>query len=209
MKATKYFFLILVLPVMLVNKTSYASKEEPSSVTISPINEDNDQMHSSDDSLDNNLKERENLENYIDEIKNSKDYIDSSEEIKLLYDNVIQFNSRALDKNDLDWISYSNTNIKKDIEIIEKLANEDYQDKENINQNSTFFNNPSYKIAYLKLDDEKREVLDSYKKDGDNTDALSISALSDSDEMHALVLYRDWMYPFMDDEDSEGLIAES
>lgn len=209
MKANKYFFLMLVLPVMLVNKTSYASKEEPSSVTINSINEDNDQMHSSDDSLDNNLKERENLENYIEEIKNSKDYIDSSEEIKLLYDNVIEFNSRALDKNDLDWISYSNTNIKKDIEIIEKLANEYYLDKENINQNSTFFNNPSYKIAYLKLDDEKREVLDSYKKDGDDKEALSISALSDSDEMHALVLYSDWMYPFMDDEDSDGLIVES
>ena len=89
MKANKYFFLILVLPIILVNKTSYASKEEPSSVTINSINEDNDQIHSSDDSLDNNLKERENLENYIDEIKNSKDYIDSSEEIKLLYDNVI------------------------------------------------------------------------------------------------------------------------
>ena len=209
MKANKYFFLMLVLPVMLVNKTSYASKEEPSSVTINSINEDNDQMHSSDDSLDDNLKGRENLENYIEKIKNSKDYIDSSEEIKLLYDNVIEFNSRALDKNDLDWISYSNTNIKKDIEIIEKLANEDYLDKENINQNSTFFNNPSYKIAYLKLDDEKREILDSYKKDGDDKEALSISALSDSDEMHALVLYSDWMYPFMDDEDSDGLIAES
>lgn len=209
MKATKYFFLMLVLPVMLVNKTSYASKEEPSSVTINSINEDDAQMHSSDDSLDDNLKERENLENYIEKIKNSKDYIDSSEEIKILYDNVIEFNSRALDKNDLDWISYSNTNIKKDIEIIEKLANEDYLDKENINQNSTFFNNPSYKIAYLKLDDEKREVLDSYKKDGDDKEALSISALSDSDEMHALVLYSDWMYPFMDDEDSDGLIAES
>lgn len=209
MKANKYFFLMLVLPIILVNKTSYASKEEPSSVTINSINEDNDQMHSSDESLDSNLKERENLENYIEEIKNSKDYIDSSEEIKLLYDNVIEFNSRALDKNDLDWISYSNTNIKKDIEIIEKLANEDYLDKENINQNSTFFNNPSYKIAYLKLDDEKREVLDSYKKDGDGKEALSISALSDSDEMHALVLYSDWMYPFMDDEDSDGLIAES
>lgn len=209
MKANKYFFLMLVLSVMLVNKTSYASKEKPSSVIINSINEDNDQMHSTDDSLDNNLKERENLENYIDEIKNSKDYIDSSEEIKLLYDNVIDFNSRALDKNDLDWISYSNTNIKKDIEIIEKLANEDYLDKENINQNSTFFNNPSYKIAYLKLDDEKREVLDSYKKDGDDKKALSISALSDSDEMHALVLYSDWIYPFMDDEDSDGLIAES
>lgn len=209
MKANKYFFLMLVLPVMLVNKTSYASKEEPSSVTINSIIVDNDQMHSSDDSLDDNLKGRENLENYIEEIKNSKDYIDSSEEIKLLYDNVIEFNSRALDKNDLDWISYSNTNIKKDIEIIEKLANEDYLDKENINQNSTFFNNPSYKIAYLKLDDEKREVLDSYKKDGDDKKALSISALSDSDEMHALVLYSDWIYPFMDDEDSDGLIAES
>lgn len=209
MKANKYFFLILVLPIILVNKTSYASKEEPSSVTINSINEDNDQIHSSDDSLDNNLKERENLENCIEEIKNSKDYIDSSEEIKLLYDNVIDFNSRALDKNDLDWISYSYTNIKKDIEIIEKLANEDYLDKENINQNSTFFNNPSYKIAYLKLDDEKREVLDSYKKEGYDKEALSISALSDSDEMHALVLYSDWMYPFMDDEDSDGLIAES
>lgn len=209
MKANKYFFLMLVLPIILVNKTSYASKEEPSSVTINSINEDNDQMHSSDESLDSNLKERENLENYIEEIKNSKDYIDSSEEIKLLYDNIIDFNSRALDKNDLDWISYSNTNIKKDIEIIEKLANEDYLDKENINQNSTFFNNPSYKIAYLKLDDEKREVLDSYKKDGDDKEALSISALSDSDEMHALVLYSDWMYPFMDDEDSDGLIVES
>lgn len=204
MKANKYFFLILVLPIILVNKTSYASKEEPSRVTINSINEDNDQMHSSDDFLDNNLKERENLENYIEKIKNSKDYIDSSEEIKLLYDNAIEFNSRALDKNDLDWISYSNTNIKKDIEIIEKLANEDYLDKENINQNSTFFNNPSYKIAYLKLDDEKREVLDSYKKDGDNTDALS-----DSDKVHSLVLYSDWMYPFMDDEDSDGLITES
>ena len=209
MKANKYFFLILVLPIILVNKTSYASKEEPSSVTINSINEDNDQMHSSDDSLDNNLKKRENLENYIDEIKNSKKYIDSSEEIKLLYDNVIEFNSRALDKNDLDWISYSYTNIKKDIEIIEKLANEDYLDKENINQNSTFFNNPLFKVSYLKLDDKKREVLDSYKKDGDDKEALSISALSDSDEMHALVLYSDWMYPFMDDEDNDGLIAES
>lgn len=209
MKANKYFFLILVLPIILVNKTSYASIEEPSSVTINSINEDNDQMHSSDDSLDNNLKERENFENYIEKIKNSKDYIDSSEEIKLLYDNVIEFNSRALDKNDLGWISYSYTNIKKDIEIIEKLANEDYLDKENINQNSTFFNNPSYKIAYLKLDDEKREVLDSYKKDGDDKEALSISALSDSDEMHALVLYSDWMYPFVDDEDSDGIISDS
>ena len=209
MKANKYFFLMLVLPVMLVNKTSYSSKEEPSSATISSINEGGNQILSSDDSLDNNLKERENLENYIEKIKNSKDYIDSSEEIKILYDNVIEFNSRALDKNDLDWISYSNTNIKKDIKIIEKLANEDYLDKENINQNSTFFNNPSYKIAYLKLDDEKREVLDSYKKDGDDKEALSISALSDSDEMHVLVLYSDWMYPFMDDEDSDGVISDS
>ena len=210
MKANKYFFLILVLSVMLVNKTSYAaSKEESSSATMSSINEDSNQILSSNDSLDSNLKGRENLENYIEEIKNSKDYIDSSEEIKLLYDNVIEFNSRALDKNDLDWISYSYTNIKKDIEIIEKLANEDYLDKENINQNSTFFNNPSYKIAYLKLDGEKREVLDSYKKDGADKEALSISALSDSDEMHVLVLYSDWMYPFMDDEDSDGLIAES
>lgn len=209
MKANKYFFLILVLPIILVNKTSYASKEEPSSATISSINEGGNQILYSDDYLDSNLKERESFENYIEEIKNSKDYIDSSEEIKLLYDNVIGFNSRALDKNDLDWISYSYTNIKKDIEIIEKLANEDYLDKENINQNSTFFNNPSYKIAYLKLEDEKREVLDSYKKDGDDKEALSISALSDSDEMHALVLYSDWMYPFMEDEDSDGIISES
>lgn len=209
MKANKYFFLILVLPIMLVNKTSYASKEESSSATISSINEDSNQIFSSDDSLDNNLRERESLENYIEEIKNSKNYIDSSEKIKTLYDNAIEFNSRALDKNDLDWISFSNTNIKKDIEIIEKLANGDYLDKENINKNSTFFNNPSYKISYLKLDDEKREVLDGYKKDGDDKEALSISALSDSDEMYALVLYSDWMYPFMDDEDSDGLIAES
>lgn len=166
-------------------------------------------MHSSDDSLDSNLKERESLENYIEKIKNSKDYIDSSEEIKLLYDNAIEFNSRALDKDRMNWITFSNDNLKEDLEVIKKLANEDYLDKENINQNSTFFNNPSYKIAYLKLDDEKREVLDSYKKDGDNTDALSFSALTHSDEMYALVLYSDWMYPFMDDEDSDGLIAES
>lgn len=209
MKANKYFFLILVLPIILVNKTSYASKEEPSSVTINSINEDNDHMHSSDDSLDSNLKERDNLENYIEKIKNSKDYIDSSEEIKLLYDNAIEFNSRALDKDRMNWITFSNDNLKEDLEVIKKLANEDYLDKENINHNSTFFNNPSYKIAYLKLDDEKREVLDSYKKDGDNTDALSFSALTHSDEMYALVLYSDWMYPFMDDEDSDGLIAES
>lgn len=209
MKANKYFFLILVLPIILVNKTSYASKEEPSSVTINSINEENDQMHSSDDYLDSNLKERENLENYIDEIKNSKKYIDSSDEIKLLYDNVIEFNSRALDKNDVDWISYSNTNIKKDIEIIEKLANEDYLDNEDINKNSTFFNNPLYKVAYLKLDKEKQEILDGFSNDGDDQESLSISAQSESNEMHALVLYSDWMYPFMDDEDSDGLIAES
>lgn len=209
MKANKYFFLILILQIMLVNKTSYASKEESSSATISSINEDSNQILSSNDSLDNNLKERESLESYIEEIKNSTDYINSSKEIKILFDNAIAFNSRALDKNDLDWISFSNTNIKKDIEIIEKLANEDYLDKENINQNSTFFNNPSYKIAYLMLDDEKREVLDSYKKDGDNQEALSISALPDSDEMHVLVLYSDWMYPFVDDEDSDGIISDS
>lgn len=209
MKANKYFFLILVLPIMLVNKTSYASKEESSSATISSIYEDSNQIFSSDDSLDNNLKERERLESYIEEIKNSTNYIDSSEEIKTLYDNAIEFNSRALDKDKIDWITFSYDNLKKDIEIIENLANEDYLDKENINQNSTFFNNPSYKIAYLKLDEEKREVLDSYKKDGDDKEALSISALSDSDEIHVLVLYSDWMYPFMDDEDSDGIISDS
>lgn len=117
MKANKYFFLILVLPIMLVNKTSYASKEESSSATISSINEESNQIFSSDDSLDNNLRERENLKDYIEEIKSSTDYINSSMEIKILYDNAIAFNSRALDKDRMDWITFSNDNLKEDLEV--------------------------------------------------------------------------------------------
>ena len=209
MKANKYFFLIFAMSLFLVNKTSYASKEETSSATINFINDDSNQILSPSDPLVINLEERENFENFIEEIKNSTDYINSSKEIKILYDNAIAFNSRALDKNNIDWLAFSYANLKEDLEIIKKLSNGDYLDKENINQNSNFFNNPLYKVAYLKLDDEKREVLNSYNKDDDDQEALSVSSLSDSDEKNALVLFSDWMYPFMEDEDSDGIINES
>lgn len=209
MKANKNFFLLLALSMLLINKTSYASNEGVSNVIINSIEEDDRLILSSDDSLDEDIIEKENLENYIEEIKNSTDYIQSSKEIKILYDNAIAFNSRALDKDKIDWLEFSYNNLKEDIEIIKKLADEDYLDTENINQNSYFFNDPLYKVAYLKLDKEKQDLVDDLKKDEDDHESLSISALSESNEMNVLVLYSDWMYPFMDDEESKGIITES
>ena len=135
--------------------------------------------------------------------------MNSYDQIRILYDNSIVFNSRALNQDNYQWLIFSNNNLKEDIKLIESLANSDYQNKENINVESKYFNNPLFKIAYLKLDKSKQEFLDELSKENNEIDLLKISDFRKIGNEDSLIFFSDWIYPFMNDEDNDGVIASS
>lgn len=207
MKAHKNILLLLSLTLILSNNISYASEEYPNQ--INPAIEENNVGSSSDEMLDEIAKENDNLINFIEDFKKSTNYLDSSGEIKILYDNAINFYSRALDKDNYEWLVVSRNNLIEDINLIEKIDNSDYQNREDINIESKYFNNPLFKIAYLKLDKSKQDILDDISKEIDDRYLLTISDLANSDNEDLIIFFSDWIYPFMDDEDNDGVIASS
>lgn len=199
MKIQSSFLIILSLSLMMSNNLSYAdeldNKENIQSLEI----ENSDNI----DTLDNYT-----LLSYIEEIKNSPQYLSSNSEIKLLYDNAIDFNSRALKKDNKEWLEFSYNNLKGDIKIIEELAN-DNKDISNINLHSPFYTDSSYKIAYLKLDKEKQDILDKLKSDKSKQSFLTIAEVDNSGKFALPVFFSDWLYPFMKDKDLDGTVGES
>lgn len=207
MKVNKNIILIFSLTFVLSNNLSYASEEYTNQVNTA-IDENNADS-SSDKLTDEIVKEKEKLINSIEDFKKSINYLDSSDQIRILYDNALTFNSRALDKDNYEWLIFSNNNLKEDIELIESLANSDYQNKENINLESKYFNNPLFKIAYLKLDKSEQDFLDELSKENNDIDLLKISDFTKTENENLLIFFSDWLYPFMDDEDNYGVIASS
>ena len=207
MKANKNIILILSLTLALSNNLSYASEKYTNQ--INPAIEENNADHSSDKLADEIVKEKEKLINFIEDFQKSTNYLESSDQIRILYDNAIDFNSRALEQDNYEWLIFSNNNLKEDIELIESLANSDYQNKENINVESKYFNNPLFKIAYLKLDKSKQDFLDKLSKENNDIDLLKISDFTKTENENLLIFFSDWLYPFMDDEDNDGVIASS
>lgn len=207
MKANKNIILILSLTLALSNNLSYASEEY--SKQINPTIEENNAKSSSDNLTDEIVKEKEKLINFVEDFKKSTNYLDSSDQIRILYDNSIVFNSRALDQDNYEWLIFSNNNLKEDIKLIEDLSNSDFQNKENINVESIYFNNPLFKIAYLKLDKSEQEFLDELSKENNEIGILKISDFRKIGNEDLLIFFSDWIYPFMDDEDNDGVIASS
>ena len=207
MKANKNIILILSLTIVLSNNLSYASEEYTNQVNTT-IDENN--ADSSSNKLANEIvKEKEKLINSIEDFKKSINYLDSSDEIRILYDNALTFNSRVLDQDNYEWLLFSNNNLKEDIKLIESIANSDYQNKENINLESKYFNNPLFKIAYLKLDKSEQDFLDELSKENNDIDLLKTSDFKKTENENLLIYFSDWLYPFMDDEDNDGVIASS
>lgn len=207
MKVNKNIILILSLTLALSNNLSYASEEYTKQ--INPAIEENNADSSSDKLADEIVKEKEKLINFIEDFKKSTNYLDCSDQIRILYDNSIVFNSRALEQNNYEWLIFSNKNLKEDIEIIESLSNSDFQNKENINVESKYFNSPLFKIAYLKLDKSEQDFLDELSKENNEIDLLKISDFTKIENEDLLIFFSDWIYPFMDDEDNDGVIASS
>lgn len=207
MKANKNIILILSLTLALSNNLSYASEEYTKQ--INPAIEENNADSATDKLADEIVKEKEKLINFIEDFKKSTNYLDCSDQIRILYDNSIVFNSRALDQDNYEWLIFSNKNLKEDIEIIESLSNSDFQNKENINVESIYFNNPLFKIAYLKLDKSKQDFLDELSKENNEIDLLKISDFTNTENENLLIFFSDWLYPFMYDEDNDGVIASS
>lgn len=207
MKANKNIILILSLTLALSNNLSYASEEYTKQ--INPAIEENNADSATDKLADEIVKEKEKLINFIEDFKKSTNYLDCSDQIRILYDNSIVFNSRALDQDNYEWLIFSNKNLKEDIEIIESLSNSDFQNKENINVESIYFNNPLFKIAYLKLDKSEQDFLDELSKENNDIGILKISDFTNTENENLLIFFSDWLYPFMDDEDNDGVIASS
>lgn len=208
MKTNKYILFILAFAAIFANETSYTSQVDKENTRIPIFNNQNYSLNS-EDSFDEIQSKKESLLDLIQEIKTSSNYIDSSEEIKLLYDNSVIFNSRAIETDNAEWISYSFNNLKEDIDTIEKLKHGDFDEIEDFNQDSLFFNNPKYKIPYLKLSMEKQDILDELIKDNTRENPLSISDLINSDNEDLLIFFSDWLYPFMDDTDKDGAIINT
>ena len=97
MKANKNIILILSLTLALSNNLSYASDEY--SNQINPTIEENNADSATDKLADKIVEEKEKLINFIEDFKKSTNYLDSSDQIRILYDNSIVFNSRALEQN--------------------------------------------------------------------------------------------------------------
>lgn len=207
MKANKNIILILSLILVISNNLSYASEEY--SNQINPTIEENNADSSPDNLTDEIVKEKEKLINFIEDFKKSTNYLDSSDQIRILYDNSIVFNSRALDQDNYQWLIFSNNNLKEDIKLIESLSNSDFQNKENINVESIYFNNPLFKIAYLKLDKSEQDFLDELSKENNEIGILKISDFRKIGNEDLLIFFSDWLYPFMYDEDNDGVIASS
>lgn len=208
MKTNKYIIFIIAFAAVFANETSYASQVDKENTRIPIFNNQNYSL-SSEDSFDKIQSKKESLLDLIQEIKTSSNYIDSSEEIKLLYDNSIIFNSRSIETDNAEWISYSFSNLKSDIEAIEKLKNGGFDEIKDFNQDSLFFNNPTYKIPYLKLSKEKKDILDELIENNNEENPLLISNLTDSDNKYIIIFFSDWLYPFMDDTDKDGVISNS
>ncbi|EEI86978.1 hypothetical protein HMPREF0072_0533 [Anaerococcus lactolyticus ATCC 51172] len=208
MKTKKYIIYILALAAIFTNGTTYASQIDKENTRIPNYNSQNFSLNS-EDSLREIQNKKENLLKLIEEIKTSPNYINSSEEIKLLYDNSIIFNSNSMQKDNTEWIAYSLNNLKEDIDTIENLINGNFIEKENINQDSLFFNNPKYKIPYLKISKEKQDILDELVKNNNEKNPLSISNLNNSNNQDLLIFFSDWLYPFIDDTDKDGVITNS
>lgn len=207
MKANKNIILILSLTLALSNNLSYASEEYTNQ--INPAIEENNADSATDKLADEIVKEKEKLINFIEDFKKSTNYLDCSDQIRILYDNSIIFNSRALEQNNYEWLIFSNRNLKEDIEIIESLSNNDFQNKENINVESIYYNNPLFKIAYLKLDKSEKDFLDELSKENNEIDLLKISDFTKTENDNLLIFFSDWLYPFIDDEDKDGVITSS
>lgn len=200
MKAKKFIFLTLALACAFIIKPSYASYEDQDNIPMTTLVEK---------SAENILEEKQNLKNLIEETKKSPNYLEASEQIKPLYNRAIEFNSKALDKNRYEWLIFSIDNLKEDLKIIEKLTKDDYQDEIETNEDSPYFNDPSYKVAYLKLDKEKRVLLDEFAKNKDKPEALTKDDLKNLIKARELVFFSDCFYPFMEDENHDGLISEN
>lgn len=97
MKVNKNIILMLSLTLALSNNLSYAS--EKYTKQINPAKEENNAETSSDKLADEIVKEKEKLINFIEDFKKSTNYLDCSDQIRILYDNSIVFNSRALEQN--------------------------------------------------------------------------------------------------------------
>lgn len=95
MKANKNIILIISLTLALSNNLSYASEEF--TTQINTAIEENNADSSSDKLSDEIVKEKEKLINFIEDFKKSTNYLESSDQTRILYDNSIVFNSRALD----------------------------------------------------------------------------------------------------------------
>ncbi|WP_311538163.1 hypothetical protein [uncultured Anaerococcus sp.] len=190
----------LALACAFIAKPSYANEGDQNNVPLT------NHLEKSTEDL---MEEKQNLKNLIEETKKSPNYLKASDQIKFLYNRAIEFNSKALDQDRNEWLIFSIDNLKKDLELIEKLTKDDYQDEIETNEDSPYFKDPSYKVAYLRLDKEKRALLDEFAKNKDKPEALTKDDLKNLVEARKLVFFSDWLYPFMEDENHDGLISEN
>ncbi len=146
MKTKKFMILTLALSCAFMAKPSYANEGDQNNIPLT------NHLEKSTEDL---MEEKQNLKKLIEETKKSPNYLEASDQIKFLYNRAIEFNSKALDQDRNEWLFFSIDNLNKDLELIEKLTKDDYQDEIETNEDSPYFKDPSYKIAYLKLDKEK------------------------------------------------------
>ena len=73
-------------------------------------------------------------------------------------------------------------------------------------KNSAFYNNSKTKEAYLKLSDDRKEILDKMNTDGKYP--LTIEEVKNSGMFKIPVHKDDWIYPFMIDRNNSGEVGE-
>ncbi|WP_297281784.1 hypothetical protein [uncultured Anaerococcus sp.] len=207
MKFKKYTFLILVLNLVLSSKISYANEMDPRQNNNNiRLEEENPNENFYEDSAD---VKKEELTNYIETIKTSEDYLSASPDNKVLYDNAIEFNSRALETDNEKWIAFSYYNLEKDIETIKEIQDPNSPILANVNKDSSFYKNTEYKIAYLRLSKEEQDTLDNLKESMGNQKYLTIANLESSHKYSTPIFFSDWFYPFMKDADKDGTVGET
>ena len=73
-------------------------------------------------------------------------------------------------------------------------------------KNSAFYNNSKTKEAYLKLSDDKKEMLDKMNTDGKYP--LTIEEVKNSGMFKLPIHKSEWIYPFMIDRNNSGEVGE-
>lgn len=158
---------------------------------------------------ENNQYKEEDIEQLIEEIKSTEKYINSEKSIRQLYNKSFDYALKLINIENVinDNSKYVYDNLKTDVSKIEEFAENPALVSENINTNSHFFISPNTKIAYLKLDKDQQDEIDSVKENK-NRSYLTIKEMDSLEKYGKPIFFDDWLYRFMLDKDKDAMVGE-